>query len=572
MPSDKHKSSQRPSLREDVMAIDRQILNLLLRRHNMLKRMQGTRGHLIPLEEKQLREAWQAQVAKVSSDPNLSTQFFDLIQNLRFFPKPLGPAGDQKPSPTRQAFNLAPAKKPVYFSLNLPADHFQLHAALVCATFCGGEVKIPHTLMHDGQHSLVRILKELGASIETCEDALTLKAQKLTDLPDLSLHIGPDIFNFYLLAAQYLVRSSRVRFTAEDQAKKQILTPIARFCPSLGARLSYGVPRVLGFPIRLECSGVLPKTIQIPNDLPSAFVLALILALPNAETETTVDLTEHSQAQQIIKQASKILTMWEAKALEIGKNVLQITPANLNIPCGPNLPADLSLTSFIASLPLLLGGICTLHGRLPNTSTAQDLQAIFKDLGLKITSNQPGKIHLQSQGLAQAKKVQLPEAALKFFKNETLELMVMLACALALTDHDVKLPEALPPEALDFVDAVGLTKGMDDLLLKKDPTQLKIPLYTAPSAAWALAYATCAALRQVDSFRLSNAGIITKIWPKYWALYNGLPSPVLQKDASAPTKPKRVIAKTTIKLADDPDLKDGVNDDDDDDDDTDDEQ
>ncbi|MBQ7738557.1 MAG: hypothetical protein IJT59_02745 [Desulfovibrionaceae bacterium] len=548
MHSDQRPPQKRPSLREDVMAIDRQILNLLLRRYNMLQRMRGTRGHLIPIEEKQLREAWQAEVAKISPDPNLSTQLFELIQNLRFFPKPKEGQSEKK-APSKQAFNLAPSKKPVYFTLDLPAAHDLLHTQLTAAAFAGGEIYVEHTLMDDGQHALLRILKELGGDPKTSDDSLTFSAQKPANLQDLSLHVGSDILNFYLLAAQYLVRSSRIRFTAEDQAKKEILTPITRFCPTLGARLSYGVPRIFSFPVRLECSGVLPKQIKIPADLPSQFVLALILALPNAESQTTIDLKEHDAASAIITQGLALLENWEAKAFQVGDKLLEIWPSELKIPHDPYLPADLTLTSFILSLPLFLGGICTLHGSLPDTEKAQDIQAIFQDLGLKINPTKTNTIHIQSQGLALTKDVALPWAAEKFFKDDTLELMVMLAAALALTDHEVKLPN-LPTTAQDFIDAVGLKLHEDGLLKKKAASELKIPLYTAPNAAWALAYANCAALRQVESFKLSNAGIITKIWPKYWALYNGLPAPNLKKEPPQETKPHRIITQTIIQPKD----------------------
>ena len=57
-----HATDTRPrkSLRESVCDIDRDILRLLMRRHNLLRRMYNAKGHLDPAEEKFLREAREA--------------------------------------------------------------------------------------------------------------------------------------------------------------------------------------------------------------------------------------------------------------------------------------------------------------------------------------------------------------------------------------------------------------------------------------------------------------------------------------------------------------------------------
>ena len=57
----------RRSLRETVCDIDRDILRMLMRRHNLIKRMYNAKGFLEPAEEKSIRESWEAAVSRVSS-------------------------------------------------------------------------------------------------------------------------------------------------------------------------------------------------------------------------------------------------------------------------------------------------------------------------------------------------------------------------------------------------------------------------------------------------------------------------------------------------------------------------
>ncbi|MBO6171274.1 MAG: 3-phosphoshikimate 1-carboxyvinyltransferase, partial [Desulfovibrio sp.] len=117
--------ARRP-LRDVVCEIDRDILRLLLRRTNLLTKMRGSKPRLEAAEEKALREAWEAAVARVSRDARLSGHFFSLMQEVEFLPRPAAhdeadvPEGAAAREPQHTAFNLAPAPKPVRLRLAAP--------------------------------------------------------------------------------------------------------------------------------------------------------------------------------------------------------------------------------------------------------------------------------------------------------------------------------------------------------------------------------------------------------------------------------------------------------------------
>ena len=66
-------------LRDTVCDIDADIINLIMRRHNMLTRMAGRKKNPGSQDEKMIREDWEARVAKVSGDPRRSGLFFSLM-------------------------------------------------------------------------------------------------------------------------------------------------------------------------------------------------------------------------------------------------------------------------------------------------------------------------------------------------------------------------------------------------------------------------------------------------------------------------------------------------------------
>ena len=127
----------RRSLRETVCDIDRDILRMLMRRHNLIKRMYNAKGFLEPAEEKSIRESWEAAVSRVSRDPRLSGRFFTLMQEVEFLPRP-GEDGEAQ----RPAFNLAPADMPVRLSMPAPRSCRLTRAWATLAACTGQTVRI----------------------------------------------------------------------------------------------------------------------------------------------------------------------------------------------------------------------------------------------------------------------------------------------------------------------------------------------------------------------------------------------------------------------------------------------
>ncbi len=63
-------------------------------------------------------------------------------------------------------------------------------------------------------------------------------------------------------------------------------------------------------------------------------------------------------------------------------------------------------------------------------------------------------------------------------------------------------------------------------------------VWTAPSPAWAMAYALCAFTHR--HLKLANPGIMTELYPKFWNMYNALPCPHEKKPTTEPQHEKPV--------------------------------
>ena len=139
-------------------------------------------------------------------------------------------------------------------------------------------------------------------------------------------------------------------------------------------------------------------------------------------------------------------------------------------------------------------------------------------------------------------------------------MSVAVAGGVALEAGSAALPpmwrDALPAASLDviydFLDAIGLGWREDGRLEPLEEADSPRPLFwTAPEPGWALAYALAACRRpksRGQGFALGNPGIMTALYPAFWALYNGLPEPASKKPAKdAPEPVRRRRVRTTAE-------------------------
>ena len=108
-------------------------------------------------------------------------------------------------------------------------------------------------------------------------------------------------------------------------------------------------------------------------------------------------------------------------------------------------------------------------------------------------------------------------------------------------------------EVTSFLHAVGLERSAEGRLCKTEQaaSQLNVAsAWNAPSPVWALALALTACARDTrgQGFRLGNPGVMTGLYPAFWALYNALPEPAAKRPVSGetPTAParRRIITST----------------------------
>ncbi len=540
---------KRPPMRETVRDIDRQILSLLLQRHNVLVRMMKGNNRLTPQDERFLREAWEAQASKISSDPLLTSRLFNLLQEVDFLPPPSAEESQTR----RTAFNLAPQQKPVNVDMDAPRDQHLTQMWTALTAMSGKPLLISRALLNDAVSDCVHMFNQMGCVLHRDGNVIRHASDSApAGNPDKVLHVGQSPFNFYLGLAHYIGRPGHTRFSGGTDLKLASFVPLRHFLPQLGARIIPLVPRSEGLPLRLECSGQLPEVISLTADLPVEFVEALILAAPFYGTSVTFDMSalDSEVRAALLTPLIPLLTIAGCPVREEGC-LLHLAPWDGTLPAEADITMDPAISALVLALVPVLGGTVSLRGIWADGPAAAAVEDLFGQLNLKLLV-EDDRVKLDA-----GSKYVLPDTALSVpagLPSVLAPLPFALACVQALKYGHATVPantdEETAREGESFARACGL-KILNTEISPLERDTDRGPLWTAPSPSWAHALALCACARRASQgFSLNNPGILTELFPGFWPMYNALPIPALKavRDAEVTKERRRIRTRVDARL------------------------
>lgn len=528
-------SKKRP-LAQSILDIDRELANLLAKRAMLLHKANSGRKGTDPSLEKQLRQAWETNAARLSRDPRFIRQFFALMQEIE--------ANTRDEEEQRSGFNLAPPRRPVAVAIKGPSSSRATRLWLALGTAAGTSLSISNALLNDPLNDFVKAFNQSGARLSWddsgkvyCKDGGEL------DFTDRVVYIGEDALNLYLMIFLSVGKPSRLKLTGGSDLKMADLTPLSHFLPQLGARMTNVVPKTKGLPVRLECSGVLPDVVTIPADLPADALTALFLAAAFWEAPTTfiMDANPHAATS-----AAEVLAMLRSSAVDASSdgNSLRVAPGNVRPPKTPAMDMDALIATALLAFPAFAGGTVRLDGRWPATPEGDAALALLRAGGLDVRIESASVI--SSYSSASAPDLSGVMAALP---AEYAPFGLAFAGASVAAGRTSVMPTLAPEVDRTAVEGFLAQVGLEadeatPPLLRQVETAIAPGGWASPAPQWSMALALGSFLR--SGLRIANPGNVTELMPAFWAFFNGLPSPDLSPKPKEPTNDKptrrRIIA------------------------------
>lgn len=519
----------------------------------------GSRASERTRVEKTLREAWQAEAAKISPDQRLNRELFALLQDISVPDRPVE-------RPRQEGFLLTPNRQPV--KISLPAFVSRRESVLHCAlaTACNAELRIENAPLGDHLVDTVKALNQIGGHIAWEADNTLTAAGGALNTTDAVVFLGNDPLGLWLTVFLAAPVMSKIKFMGGPDLKQLDVSPLRSFLPQLNARLAPVVPGSKGLPVRLECAGMLPDSLTVPENLPEEALAALLVAAAAWNRHTAIDCSAHPGAAACTASVLPLVQLWGANVTE-KSGLLRFAPAQLRAPHPLTPHMDPLLSGFFLALPAVADGVCALSGNwgaaLHETHGWADM---LRAAGLILS--RPDKN--AAEGISSRRAKEASSLPLQAISAEALPVALALAARRAVSGAPCAV---LPPAGLDagqldlveeFLELLGCTATRPELSRPDMDTTADAPFivskaeeasppraWTAPNAAWALGLALGAFVR--PGLLLANPGCMGDLLPMFWNIYNTLPEARLPRPAApaptqaeAPKRRRRIVAQSPL--------------------------
>ncbi len=534
----------RTTILEDLLDIDSRLLTQVARRVRLVRRAAKGRQVLDRELEKSLWSAFDATGRQQDLDPRLTRQLFALLGGF-------GLEGGGVRRAADKPFTLTPRSEPADIDITGPLSRARVRMLTALAAATGQPLHMSGVILSDPLIELVKALNQCGAHLSWTEDGIEvtapekpLKAERppRTDVLDDGFPLrfednlvfaGEAPSTLYILLAFALRQAGRSKFAGAASLKGLDLHPVETILPLLGARLASMNPRSRGVPVRLESGGRMAGGIDLAADTPPLFAQALALAAWSYPDGLRLNLATDPAAAEAqaaaLDEAMAVLRLCQIKAKR--KGAQYVVPAGApQLPKEPFLPMDSALAAYVLAIPAMAGGSAKLRGEL--VLPAQVL-ADFKALGL---SPAIGANATECAGVALNGGQRLE------MSRDAEFLPLALALAVKAGGGVVVLPagaETAPARAwaMELLDRLGASFADGDgfIEITSGPTAAWEDVCTAPDAWSVLGLALLSFAR--PGVALDNPGGLTALWPKFWSLFNALPT--VRDVVFAPKEPEK---------------------------------
>jgi len=179
-------------------------------------------------------------------------------------------------------------KSEVKGAVTVPSSKSQTIRALMCAALARGESEIISPLDSEDTKATVRVLAKIGVTVQQEDDRWKVKGGSFR-VPTEDLNCGESATTFRFLTAICALIPGLHRLTGGPSLSRRPMRPLVEALKKLGVRCSAeakGTP-----PVTIEGGTFTGGLTELPGDISSQFISALLLIAPFSRQEMSIKLT-----------------------------------------------------------------------------------------------------------------------------------------------------------------------------------------------------------------------------------------------------------------------------------------
>jgi 3-phosphoshikimate 1-carboxyvinyltransferase len=271
-------------------------------------------------------------------------------------------------------------KSEVKGRVTVPTSKSQTIRALMCAALARGESEIVSPLESEDTGAAFSVLAKMGVPVRKEAGRWKVQGGKFR-VPTEELYCGESATTLRLLTAVCALLPGRHRLTGGPSLSRRPVWPLVDALRRLGIRCTAekkGTP-----PVVIEGGTLTGTTTELPGDISSQFVSALLLIAPFAKQEISIRLTTPMKSRPYV-----LMTLWCLK--QFGINVHSeldkfVVRRQRYIPATIKIEGDWSSASYFLALGASAGDI-TLEN-MSTTSLQGDrvILDLLRNMGARVT-------------------------------------------------------------------------------------------------------------------------------------------------------------------------------------------
>jgi 3-phosphoshikimate 1-carboxyvinyltransferase len=272
------------------------------------------------------------------------------------------------------------SKSKVSGSITAPSSKSYTIRGLMCAALAHGISEIIDPLGSDDTEAATEVLGKVGVSVRQLEDRWEVSGGQFRQA-DSNLFCRESAATFRFMTAVSALLPGRHRLTAGSTLSLRPVGPLVEALRQLGINCSSegGFP-----PVTVDGEGLRGGNTELPGDISSQFVTALLLVAPRASQEMTIHLTTPLESAPFVLMTLDTM-QWFGVSVAFSEEMdtFQVVPQPYK-PTRYRVEGDWSSASYPLALGALAGEV-TVNNLSPESLQAdRKILELLQDMGASV--------------------------------------------------------------------------------------------------------------------------------------------------------------------------------------------
>jgi 3-phosphoshikimate 1-carboxyvinyltransferase len=261
-----------------------------------------------------------------------------------------------------------------------PSKSYTLRG-LMCAALSGGRSEVVGPLGSDDTEAAIDVLRQVGVTVDLAEDRWLVHGGRFREA-NAELHCRESAVTLRFMTAVSALLPGRHRLTAGPSLARRPVGPLVEALRQLGATCSAqdGLP-----PVTVDGGGLRGGTAELPGNVSSQFISALLLAAPRSQEGVTLKLTTPLESAPYVLMTLDCLQWFGVSvAFNDELDVFEVTKQPYR-PATFHVEGDWSSASYLLALGALAGEVTVRDLSEESLQGDKAILDFLQDMGASVT-------------------------------------------------------------------------------------------------------------------------------------------------------------------------------------------